>query len=262
MSYLLMEREFDRVFKKAVPYLIFSPNGIRDNVADYMKSLWMALRNNNPSDFDSMCFKINDIISNSDDYIDSFLQYNISDFNERRIGIDESISKIKKELIDIRKEIRTIKNNGVEIKTDVVSNDIATIVSPTISNASHLVDKPNSQKCSCGKKLYNSKIKKGGYSFHCFPSRGGCGKRYIMDGDGKLIEKIKQKQKYLLCPSCGEEMKKQGKAELDDKEFQIYSCKASTKGGCGKGYIMDENGDLHLGRRGSALSNPKIEITS
>ncbi|MCK4799250.1 MAG: hypothetical protein KAT05_17890 [Spirochaetes bacterium] len=260
MSYLLMEREFDRVFKKAVPYLIFSPNGIRDNVADYMKSLWMALRNTNQSDFDSMCFKINDIISNSDDHIDSFLQYNISDFNERRIGIDESISKIKKELIDIRKEIRTIKNNGVEIKTSVVSDDVEIKVSPSIKNTSNFVNKPNSQKCSCGSKLSHKKMNDV-HRYYCFKSQGGCGKTYFMDEDGKLIDNV-SRMKTLFCAACGEEIHKRGKLKSNGKVYQRYACKASTKGGCGKGYIMDEDGDLHFGMAFNSLSSPKVEMKS
>ena len=258
MSYLLMEREFDRVLKKAVPYLIFSPNGIRDNVADYMKSLWMALRNNNQSDFDSMCFKINDTISNSDDYIDSFLQYNISDFNERWIGIDESISKIKRELMDIRREIITIRNDGVEIKSDIASNDISTTdLSPNI-NVSKSVDNPIPQICSCGKKLKHRRNENGIIRYYCFKSKGGCGKTYFMDDDEKLIENV-SKMINLLCASCGKEIHKQGKKRFNDTEYQIYACEASTKGGCGKGYIMDEDGDLHVGRGLSALSNPKIQ---
>lgn len=114
-----MEREFDRVLKIAMPYLIFSPNGIRDTVADYMKSLWFAMRNNNQIDFDLHCKNINEAIANSEGCTDSHLQCNISDFDERWSGLDESIAKIKKELIDLRKDVNSIKKKKKpEIKTE------------------------------------------------------------------------------------------------------------------------------------------------
>lgn len=112
--YPLMEREFDRMLKKAMPYLILSPNSVRDNVADYMKSLYLALRNNNEIDFDLFCTKINEVIANSNGCIDSYLECNISDFNERWSGLDESIAKIKKELIDLKKDVSSIKKKRKE----------------------------------------------------------------------------------------------------------------------------------------------------
>lgn len=104
-----MEREFDRVLKRAMPYLILSPGSVRVTVADYMKSMWLAMRNNNQMDFDLCCMNLNEAIANSEGCTDSFLQCNISDFNERWSGLDESISKLRKELIELRLEVKNIK---------------------------------------------------------------------------------------------------------------------------------------------------------
>lgn len=112
MDYQLMEREFDRVLKRAMPYLIFSPDSVRDTVADYMKSMWLAMRNNNQMDFDLCCKNVNEAIANSEECTDSFLQCNISDFNERWSGLDESITKLRKELIELKIVIKNIKQDS------------------------------------------------------------------------------------------------------------------------------------------------------
>jgi hypothetical protein len=116
MEYQLMEREFDRVLKRAMPYLILSPGNVRVTVADYMKSMWLAMRNNNQMDFDLCCMNVNEAIANSEGCTDSFLQCNISDFNERWSGLDESISKLRKELIELRLEVKNIKKEPNLVK--------------------------------------------------------------------------------------------------------------------------------------------------
>ena len=81
--YPRMEREFDRMVKKATPYLIFSPDAIRDAIADYMKSAWRSMRNNNINDFDLHCTNINEVIAKSGGQTEDALQIDISDFDRR-----------------------------------------------------------------------------------------------------------------------------------------------------------------------------------
>ncbi len=113
--YPRMEREFDRMIKKATPYLIFSPNNVRDTIADYMKSLWRAMRTNNTNDFDAHCTNINEMIAKSDGLTDGTLQIDISDFDGRWSSLDESISKLRKELIELKAEVKTIKKDSSPI---------------------------------------------------------------------------------------------------------------------------------------------------
>ncbi len=114
------------------------------------------------------------------------------------------------------------------------------------------------QKCpSCGKYLECTPTK-GGESYHCFKAHKGCGKNYVAGKDGMLIEKSTIINPAHIC-QCGTKLHPQGKEEIDGESYQIYSCEPSTKGGCGKGYIQDKEGDLHVGRSKIALSRPKID---
>ncbi|MFZ3058921.1 MAG: hypothetical protein WA102_04195 [Candidatus Methanoperedens sp.] len=151
--YPLMEREFDRVLKRAMPYLIFSPDSVRDNVADYMKSIWLAMRNGNQVDFD-LCYKnVNEAIANSEGCTDSFLQCNISDFNERWSGLDESISKLRRELIELRAEVKNMKKDSSPVIEEVekrkrgrlkkASSVIDTVTDPVPTTNQPIVDAPN-----------------------------------------------------------------------------------------------------------------------
>ena len=258
-----MEREFDRMIKIATPYLIFSPNDVRDVVADYMKSLWRAMRNNNTTEFDTLCMRINEVIATSDDLTDSTLQIDISDFDSRWSNLDESISKLRKELIELKKEVSNISKekavkrlNNEMIKEEEVPMEVLDATNIEIAK---LPMKRENRICSCGNNLTRKRNKNGIYTLYCFKSKGGCGKVYFTTDDGELIEKKSVKQNKVICISCGGKMDKQGKVKSNGKEYQRYACKPATEGGCGKGYTMDDDGDLHLGRSKSALSTPKIQ---
>lgn len=263
-----MEREFDRMIKKATPYLIFSPNNVRDVIADYMKSLWRAMRTNNTNDFDTLCTNINHVIATSDDLIDGTLQIDISDFDGRWSNLDESISNLRTELRDLKKEVSNI-NKDVSVK-EKVSMEVMAKEKPAADNLAETkpaesnleeskpLEKQNPKICLCGKNLKRSRNNNGTYTYHCYKSRSGCGKIYYTGDGGQLIEKTSVKQNKIFCISCGGILNRQGKVKSNGKEYQIYSCKPSTNGGCGKGYVMDDDGDLHIGRRESALSTPKV----
>lgn len=261
-----MEREFDRMIKIATPYLIFSPNDVRDVVADYMKSLWRAMRNTNTTEFDRLCMCINEVIATSDDLTDSTLQIDISDFDSRWSNLDESISKLRKELIGLKKEVSNINKQGVgEIQRKEVlppSKEIMGADVPYATNHEGIksTKKRNPRICSCDQKLIQKINKYGIYRYYCFKSNGGCGKIYYTNDDGQLIENMHEKKNKLICTTCGGKMDRQGKLKSNGKEYQIYACKPATKGGCGKGYTMDDDGDLHLGRSKSALLKPKIQL--
>ncbi len=112
-------------------------------------------------------------------------------------------------------------------------------------------------KCpTCGTKLKKS-TNKGGETYHCFKSRNGCGKKYVVSSDGILIEKTAAITESYTC-KCGLKLKMQGKKNLDGEFYQIYSCNPPSQGGCGTGYIMDKDGNLHVGRGKIALSRPKM----
>lgn len=308
------EREFDRVLKKAMPYLIFSPNSIRDTVADYIKSIWLAMRNGNQVDFDLHCKNVNEIIANSDRCTDSFVQCNISDFDARWSGLDESISKLRRELVELRIEIGKIKEGSEPIiegmekrgQTKKFPEFVPSEISPDLdlavidayeiainenvkSNVETSIEGMIKRKrgrprkdaisepeiapmeiikspkpatslpatCpSCGKILKHESIKSGEI-YYCFKSREGCGKRYVVGSDGELIDKTTIIKPYILC-KCGKKLHGHGKQDIDGELYQLYVCNSSAKGGCGTYYIMDKDGDLHVGRSKIALERPKI----
>ena len=109
---------------------------------------------------------------------------------------------------------------------------------------------------SCGVKLHYTS-NKSGESYHCYKSRKGCGKIYVLGFDDVLVEKTSTTNQSYICP-CGLKLNGQGKKEIDGELYQIYACKPKSQGGCGTGYIIDKEGDLHIGRSKIAWSRPKI----
>jgi hypothetical protein len=109
---------------------------------------------------------------------------------------------------------------------------------------------------SCGKSLKRSSYNNID-SYHCYTSKEGCGKIYVLGVGNVFVEKTSIKKQSNLC-QCGLKLNGQGKKEIDGELYQIYACKSPDQGGCGTGYIMDKDGDLHVGRGKIALSRPKI----
>lgn len=106
---------------------------------------------------------------------------------------------------------------------------------------------------SCGKPLKHESYKNI-ESYHCYKSRNGCGKIYVVGADDVLVEKTTT---IKIC-QCGQKLHCQGKEDIDGELYQIYACKSPAQGGCGTGYIRDKDGDLHVGRSKIALSRPKM----
>jgi hypothetical protein len=140
-----MEREFDRVVKKATPYLIFSPKNVRDNIADYVLALWRAMENNNQTEFDMHCTNINEAIAKSDGCTDSSRQIDISNFDRRWSGLDDSIGKLRRDFIELKKEVSDIKMNNMGKKEERIK--------PKIENAEKIEPLPkNAEKIQLRKK--------------------------------------------------------------------------------------------------------------
>jgi hypothetical protein len=101
---------------------------------------------------------------------------------------------------------------------------------------------------SCGRAMQKKKE-----NYYCFKSKQGCGKIFIQQHDGVLLEKIFIKPLYMYECECGMKLSRSGKIDLNGESVQRYCC----KNGCGTYYVQDKEGDLHKGFGKVALDKPK-----
>jgi hypothetical protein len=187
---------------------------------------------------------------------DSITNRRISDFTNRYKSFDERIQEIEDIVIGLQRRIGEPHENASEkAKGEKIPNPPENLPDfpqePIIDSKKPIID--SKVKCpSCGKSLQRKFIKSGEH-FYCFKSKNGCGKIYVRGVDRELIGKEKTATPSYIC-RCGTKLKPQGKEE----SYQKYSCNPSTKGGCGKGYIQDKEGNLHLGRSKKALERPIV----
>ena len=275
-------RRVDEVGVIALPYLVFAEDKFKVKLSRAMAAVV----------HDYLRFNIVTLQSLIDRVMDMIEEYRHSDIagtdNIQTIDMyaselltqEDRFRQLNEKVDALIKKSQSIKKSESKVITqpDQIPDRISAITSmhtenlspeiPIESSCSNLIIEEEAiipeqaiitlkQKCpSCGKYLKCTPTK-GGETYHCFESNKGCGKIYVLGLDDVLVEKTIITNQSYIC-QCGTKLHPQGKIEIDGESYQRYSCEPSTKDGCGKGYIMDKEGDLHVGISKIALSRPKI----
>lgn len=270
-------RRVDEVGVIALPYLVFAEDKFKAKLSQAMAVVVHDYLRFNIVTLQSLIDRVMDMIEeyrHSDiagtDNIQTIDMYasELSTQEDRFKQVNERLDRL-----DASIRQRSIQRSPTEVLNPVTEEDekrkrgrprkytgtVEPIITETLNpepiiTASKIIAKPICP--SCGVKL-NYTSNTSGESYHCYKSRKGCGKIYVLGFDDVLVEKTSITNQSYIC-QCGTKLHPQGKIEIDGEFYQRYSCEPSTKDGCGKGYIMDKEGDLHVGISKIALSRPKI----
>lgn len=110
-----METQFDIMIKKVIPFLIFSPNGFREEIAENINCLYQALKSNDKTYFHQLIEKLNNGIDKREIY-DNHKEVLIFEFASRWKSIDEKIMEIREDIIDIKRKMNNMEKSK-EIST-------------------------------------------------------------------------------------------------------------------------------------------------
>ncbi len=120
-----LDKKFDRITKKATPYLVLAPPNFRTEVAELMEALFHQLLQRSDSDFDIHYSQLNEMLDNRNSF-ESGLEDRVWKFATMFVPQETTVFQMSQKLVKLEnratKSERKIKSLEKSVKTTLLLN--------------------------------------------------------------------------------------------------------------------------------------------
>ena len=113
-----IDKKFDHITQKALPYLILASPTFRKKLVELMDALFHQLLQRSEADFDEIYWQINELLDGREKF-ESTTENKIHNFEGRFKSYGQQISEMGKRLDKSERKIKSIENILKELQTDV-----------------------------------------------------------------------------------------------------------------------------------------------